>query len=142
MGAPCILNCNMDLSLGAANGATGIITNYTCHGPTHSMVGMLKQLYTQLETGDIPVPPMPDSSRSHMEGHYFHSTFLVALVYTMAGHASQGLAIPGPVHVDVCKDFAPGLVYAMLLRVSKAIASALHKPPAGASFKSVPLQIQ
>eukprot|EP00955_Chlamydomonas_euryale_P118004 366512-Chlamydomonas_euryale.AAC.5 len=52
IGAPCILQCNMDLSLGAANCATGIITNCTCHAPTQSMAGMLKQLSIQLDTGD------------------------------------------------------------------------------------------
>eukprot|EP00955_Chlamydomonas_euryale_P115845 366382-Chlamydomonas_euryale.AAC.1 len=106
----------MDLSLGAANGATGIIiTNYTYHDPTHSMVSMLKQFSARLDTDDtIPALPMPNSSRSHAEGHYFTSTFLVALVDAMAGRASQGLAIPGAVLIDVCKDFAPGLVHAML----------------------------
>eukprot|EP00955_Chlamydomonas_euryale_P063728 358752-Chlamydomonas_euryale.AAC.24 len=60
----------------------------------------------------------------------------------MAGHASQGLTIAGPVLIDVCKDLAPGLVYAMLIRVSSALASALHKPPAGASYKAILLRIQ
>eukprot|EP00955_Chlamydomonas_euryale_P053342 355474-Chlamydomonas_euryale.AAC.5 len=106
-------------------------------------VGMLKQLSTQLDTGDtISAPPMPNSPRLHAEGHYFKSTFLVALVYAMAGHASQGLAIPGLFLIDVCKDFAPGLVYAMLLQVSSALASTLRKSTDGASLKAVLLQIQ
>eukprot|EP00955_Chlamydomonas_euryale_P105205 365621-Chlamydomonas_euryale.AAC.17 len=106
IGTPCIRKCSMDLPLGAANGARGIITNYTCHDPTHSMVSMLKQLSTQLDTGDtIPVLSASNSSCSHAEGR-FNSTFSVGLVYAMAGHASQGLAIPGPFLIDIANASA------------------------------------
>lgn len=93
VGAPVILTTNIDLSLQACNGATGVITNFKTRQD-----GDVYAIQVKLDTGaDITLYRMMYKIRFHGGKRYFKATWPLSLAYAITGHKVQGATIKGKV---------------------------------------------
>jgi hypothetical protein len=141
VGARAILTSNLDLRVGAANGATGIIHSFgrvTPADPT-SRVHWIKVL---LDTGSIVRVARTKRDRTwHNRLRYFKATFPLALAYALTGHKAQGATITGRVLLHITNAFSPGLVYVMLSRVLRRDHIALARPLAAKDVIPIPAAV-
>jgi ATP-dependent DNA helicase PIF1 len=128
VGARVMLTRNTsNISGGAVNGATGVITTLVRGPPKayHKQMGLpdliVKKIVVSLDCG-TQVIVTRSISDSLQEGRhsYVKSTFPLALGYAMTGHKAQGATLEGPVVIHATNAFCPGLMYVMLSRVTSS----------------------
>lgn len=114
LGAHVMLTTNIDLTIGAANGATGVVSRIKMH----------KDKITRIDV-TLPNGEIVQVQRSRMRHHYgltpgkkyTKRTFPLSLAYAMTGHKCQGATIRNNVILFVRKAFCPSMMYVMLSRV-------------------------
>jgi hypothetical protein len=112
VGAPVMLTNNLDLTVGACNGATGTVA------ALQMRAGKLRSIQIVLHNNVVlDVYRMVYRIRYHAGARYFKSTFPVMLAFAMTGHKCQGATLTGKVVLVIKEIFCPGLLYVMLSRV-------------------------
>lgn len=112
-GAPVMLTTNLDLGIGACNGATGIVTEIK-----HDPQGRPTAIVVQLDSGNtIPVYRMMYKTKHHAGKRFYKATWPLSLAYAMTRHKCQGATITNDVCIIIKQVFTPGLMYVMLTRV-------------------------
>jgi hypothetical protein len=115
VGAKVMITQNLDLSLGAANGA--MCTVAAVHTATDGEVRSITVRITATGS-EFVVKRTTISSLYHNGRHYYKTCFPLQLAYSITGHKSQGATISDLCVVYVRDAFAPGLLYVMLSRVT------------------------
>jgi len=135
VGARVVLQSNLDLSIGAANGAMGNVKEIRFRN--HEVYGIV----VELDSGaTLTVYRMHYKYTHHQGNRYFKSTFPLALGYAITGHKSQGSTIPGKVLLHIRSAFCPGLLYVMLSRVLHRSQIRIINHLDATFFKPVPTQ--
>jgi ATP-dependent DNA helicase PIF1 len=139
IGARVMLKTKLDLSMGASNGATGVVIEKT-RDATTQQVTCIK---VQLDTGSvIPIRRMSYKHTFLSGARYFKCTFPLTLAYAITGHKAQGATIRNRVFLHVRSGFAPGLLYVMLSRVLTKSQIRLAHPLRAKDIAPVPPKYQ
>jgi hypothetical protein len=114
-GAKVMITSNMDLAMGAVNGALGTVTDWS-----RNRKGDINCIFVKVaSTGEVvKVHRTCFENTWHNGKRYFKTTFPLTLAYAVTGHASQGLTLTTPTIVHIRDAFVPGLPYVMLSRVT------------------------
>lgn len=134
-GARVMLTSNMDLTVGAANGALGTVLDWTCDGKNN-----INMILVTLDTSQVTICVRRTDFRNmcHDGKRYFKSTFPLALAYAITGHASQGLSISTPTIVYIRDAFVAGLAYVMLSRTTTRALLRIVGPLTPSMFVPMP----
>lgn len=109
IGAHVMLTKNVDVRLGAANGATGTVVKLKYRG------NHLTRIDVQLSNTTVVRVFWTRYRDTHLNCVKYHaSTFPVCLAYAMTAHKCQGATIRGDIILYVRQAFSPGLLYVML----------------------------
>ncbi|MCO5560304.1 hypothetical protein L7F22_049756 [Adiantum nelumboides] len=115
IGARCMITSNIDLSVGAANGAVCMITKI--EKSTEKNVTSIVVLI--IATNKFVILRRSKHKQTSINGTWYHkSTFPLSLAYAMTNHKSQGATIHNKLLLVFKDAFAPGLAYLMLSRIT------------------------
>jgi hypothetical protein len=134
VGAKVLLMSNLDLSVGAANGAAGTITDFIY------VNGALKYIIVLIAlTGKTIKVSRHSIAYTYHDGQRFYkSTFPLHLSYAITGHKAQGATISDTCLIHIQEAFAPGLVYVMLSRVTNRSCLRLFRMLTPDDFVPIP----
>lgn len=120
LGARVMLTHNLDLSKGAANGATGVVTDITFGTSPISEELVPTRLHVRLDVSQhtIRIPRCAVYATHHEGTAYRKCMFPLMLAYAMTGHKCQGATLAGPTIIHARQVFACALLYVMLSRVT------------------------
>ncbi|KAG2485197.1 hypothetical protein HYH03_016086 [Edaphochlamys debaryana] len=124
VGARVVVVENCDLAKGAANGATGVVTELRFHKPRrhwrkpHRLVRAVR---VRLDSTGVHLWVGLQSCAYHCYSstQYGKKAIPLALSYTITAHSSQGGTIAGPTIIHARHVFTPGQMYVMLSRVTE-----------------------
>ena len=136
IGATVMLTQNLDLTIGACNGAVGTITAFK-----HNAAGDISGITITLDnTSTITVYRMAYKFKYFAGKRFYKATWPLSLAYAMTGHKCQGATIKGRVLLYIRDIFCPGLLYVMLSRVLQRSQLVICGELKEAMFKPVPSQ--
>jgi ATP-dependent DNA helicase PIF1 len=115
IGVRVILCENLDLSVHAHNGATGIVQSVH-----YRVCGILNKIVVQLDSG-ATIQVMRTKLDTCYVGQfkYYKTTFPLNLASAMTGHRCQGATFSSMILIHVSEAFCPGMLYVMLSRVTE-----------------------
>lgn len=128
IGAHVILTSNVDLTIGAANGARATVTaiEMPSRQPQSQLQPtLIKSITVKLDVGGAEIKlRMSEYASKHSSATgkpmaYYKLKFPIVLAHAMTAHKCQGATIAGNTLVHVRDAFVPGLLYVMLSRVTE-----------------------
>ena len=118
LGCRVILLENLNLTVGACNGATGVVQSIHYRG--HEADRILNKIVILLDTGTIVNVMRTRIDTQHVAAfRYYKTTFPLSLGRAMTGHRCQGATISSMLLLHITEAFCPGLLYVMLSRVTE-----------------------
>jgi ATP-dependent exoDNAse (exonuclease V) alpha subunit len=140
-GARIMLTENLDMTIGAANGAVGTVASFA-RVDTTAPTSAVKAVKVLLDSGStLQIRETKATRTSHEQQRYAKSTFPLQLAYAMTAHKSQGATLCGSVLLHVRSIFAPGQMYVMLSRVLKRTQLRLVRRLTPADFIPIPADL-
>ena len=116
IGALIMITENIDLSIGACNGALATVISFEKNPSTQKLTKI--NVHITISNRTICIRRSKYSRISHASKDYYRSTFPIQLAYAITGHKCQGATIKGKVLLVIRHAFAPGQIYVMLSRVT------------------------
>jgi hypothetical protein len=118
IGARVVVNKNINMDLGASNGATGIVEGILTRDDDP---GYVVTILVRLDHNNTVVRVTRSNFSTRYQGthSYTRSTFPLELAWAITVHRSQGLTLRHRTIVHIRDCFAPGLLYVALSRVDQ-----------------------
>jgi ATP-dependent exoDNAse (exonuclease V) alpha subunit len=118
IGARVVITKNINMDLGASNGATGIVEGVLARKDDD---GYVATILVRLDHNNtiVRVTRSNFSTRYQASQSYTRSSFPLELAYAITVHRSQGLTLRHRTIVHIRDCFAPGLLYVALSRVDQ-----------------------
>jgi len=106
---------NNNLLKGVVNGATTTIKSII-FDPQDNVTTIEVQLTNN--STKMTIKKCSFQHKYTYDGHYYKTSFLIVVTYTMIGHKSQNATIATKVVVDIKESFTPNFIYVMLSKVT------------------------